>query len=1119
MIPVDLLNYQLIRLLGRGGMGEVYLARNKNIDQLVAVKALHPRFANSPMLRQRFKQEAVMLNSLNHPNIVKFLNFVENEYGVFLIMEYVDGYTLEEYISKKSGLIVEEKAYPMMTEILDAFSYAHKRGIIHRDIKPSNIFLDKEGHIKILDFGIAQIMSEVNKTQGGQSMGTPAYMSPEQVYGQNLDQRSDIYSLGVLFHQMLTGRAPYDSTTMSELEIKGCVVHQDLPRMKNYYPYISDGLQAVVDKATAKKPENRYASCDEMNAAIKKVMNPEKKSKTPIYAAIAAAVLCLAIGFGIWDYFRTKVDYYKDYVEYYGVAKGVGSLSRRAVSHRVQSYRFESSRWKVRRVTLVNSKCKPIGHSDSEHMNSRYSDVYYYYSDGGKLDYKKVYNEYGELLYKIDYDDNMKVAMFKHDDEHGTAKRLNSNTTQLIGVRDDERSSITRYLLTYDDNGLLQRVEYASGEDNRPVGDAENIYGQAYSYDKKGRVTEVRFLGHDGKVRSNKIGLAIKQYEYDGKNNWSQVKYLSADGKASHDGNNCTVVKFEHDKWGNRIAERYYTIDGKTPAFRSDYSACGVIYEIDKHGCKVLQSLIDGDGKVMTGQAGYAQARLTYDDNAFCTMVEILDMDGNRTYQTSDNGDVASIVKFEVDDRGLNKSMAFFDTQERPMENSAGVHKYVTSYDSVGNPVEERYYDKNQKPARYAGCNTSAKVAYDEYHQVKERTFYDVGGKLTCDEDGVARCLYTYDKVGNITKIEFFGTDGKTLINSHDGFAVAKLAYDELGNTKTIHFYSADMKPCMTTDGYHALEYVYDGNTNFLTQEKYYNAAGAVIKTEHSTYDDNGNITASWTVNGAGALLGTVTRYEYDENNRVSKQYNTNLAGNKVNNTGSSYCQFHLSYDARGNIIEQTFFDVSGKPACDNNKTHKRIKKYDDRNNCIYEKNLGVDGKPIHGSSVNPEGRITYDDHCNITLIECLDGYGKPCTGADGFHRLERKYNEKNLLASECYRDVNGHLVTHKTNEYAKVTYTYDSKRNRIQDKHFGASGKMINYITYGHNDQNSITEVCFYNAAGKLDNSQVGFTKLTVTYANDGVTPVKQTFYDGGKLLAWQNYNAKTGEWGDLHY
>lgn len=1117
MIPVDLLNYQLIRLLGRGGMGEVYLAHNKNIDQFVAVKALHPRYANNPMLRSRFKQEAVMLNALNHPNIVRFLNFVENEYGVFLIMEYVDGCTLEDFINHKNGLIVEEKAYPMMTEILDAFSYAHKRGIIHRDIKPSNILLDKEGHIKILDFGIAQIVSEVNKTQGGQSMGTPAYMSPEQVFGQQLDQRSDIYSLGVLFHQMLTGRAPYDSTTMSELEIKGYVVHQDLPRMKNYYPFISEGMQAVVDKATAKKPENRFASCDEMNTGIKKVLRPEQKSKTPIYSAIAAAVVCLCLGFGVWDYFRTKVSYYKDYVEYYGVAKGIGGLSGREVSHRVQSYRFESSRWKVRRVTLINSKGNPVGHTDTEQINSRFSDVCYYYSDAGKLDYKKVYNEFGQLLYKIDYDENMKVAMFKHDDEHGTAKRLISNTTQLIDINDSEHSSITRHLLTYDDKGLLQRVEYASGEDNRPVGDAENIYGLAYFYDKKGRVSEVRFLGHDGKVRGNKIGLAIKQYEYDSKNNWSQVKYLTATGKPSHDGNNCAVVKLEYDKWGNRIAERYFMIDGTTPAFRADVSACGYTYEIDKHGCRILQSFIDGNGNIMTGQAGYAQVRLTYDDNAFCTMVEFLDKDGKRANNTNDNGDVSSIIKFDVDEKGLNKSIGFFDIQEQPMENSAGVHKYVLDYDSVGNLIQERYYDKNQKPARYAGYNSTMKIAYNEFNQSKERTFYDVSGKLSCNQDGVAKYQYTYDKIGNLTNIEFIGPDGKNLINSHDGYAVLKATYDELGNLKTIHHYNAAMNPCMTTTGYHAIEYIYDKDTNFLTSVKYFNAAGSIIKTEHTSYDDNGNIIASWIVNGAGTLQGTVSRYEYDENNRVYKTYNTNLSGSRVNKLGLGYCETDVKYDARGNITEQIFLDVNMKPACDEQKAFKRIKKYDERNNYVYEKNLGKDGKPLHGTSVNPEAKVTYDDHCNITSIICLDGYGKPYTGADGFHRLERKYNENNLIASECYRDINGHLVNHRSNEYAKVTYAYDSKRNRIKEKYFTATGKMKSFITYGYNAQNSITEVCVYNANGKLDDSQMGFSKLTISYASNGVTPAKQSFYRAGKLLAWKKYNAKSGEWGDL--
>lgn len=1119
MIPVDLLNYQLIRLLGRGGMGEVYLARNKNIEQFVAVKALHPKYANNPMIRARFKQEAVMLNSLNHPNIVKFLNFVENEYGVFLIMEYVDGCTLEEYITKRNGLIVEEKAYPMFAEILNAFSYAHQHGIIHRDIKPSNIFLDKEGHIKVMDFGIAQIISEANGNQGGgSSMGTPAYMSPEQVYGQKLDQRSDVYSLGVLFHQMLTGRAPYDSTTMSELEIKGHVVNEKLPRMKNYYPYISDGLQLVVDKATAKKQEDRYVTCDEMFKAVKKVLAPEKKSKTPIFIATAVAALIILFGLGIWDYFRTKVDYYKDYAEFYGVAKGIGSLSGREVSHRSMSYRIESSRWKVRRITLINSKGKTISHSDSEHSNTRFSDVYYYYSDNGNVDYKKIYNAYGELLYKVDYDENLKVAMFKYDDEHGTAKRLSSNTTQLFNINDRDRSSITRYLLTYNEEGLLQKIEYASGEDNVPVGDAENIYGQAYSYDKEGRITEIRFLGQDGKVRGNKIGLAIKQYEYDDEDNWSEVKYLSADGNPSHDGNNCPLVKIEYDEWGNRASEKYYTIDGK-PSYRTDLGACGFSYEYDDEGNNIVRRIIDGEGQMMIGKYGYAQTRMTYNDNGFLVMLEFLDQNGNRTNNITEDGEIMSIIKNTVDDNGLNLTTAFFNTQDKPMENSMGLHKIVCEYDSVGNILKVDYLNKELKPARYGGFNSSVRYKYNDQHLCKSMAYYDKHGQLTYDQNGIAICQLIYDKTGNIVKYQYLDKDGSTLVNSNYGFAVEEVTYDALGNIKTIHHYNSSMKPCMASYGYYAKEYVYDGKTNFTTEEKYYNVNGGIIKIDRYSYDENGNRTASWTVNGSGVIQGVVSHYDYDGNNRITKVYCSNLSGKKINQIGANYCEKNLKYDKRGNVIELTFLDTNGYPAFDEQKTYKRIKKYDERNNYIYEKNLGKDGRPIKGSNVNPEAKITYDEHGNIITIAYLDGYGNPYTSTGGYHRLERKYTGNNLLASECYKDVNGNLVRNKAIGYAKVTLAYDSKRNKIEEKYFGTNGNLANYITYSYNEQNSLTEACMYNASGKLDDSKAGFSKLRISYASDGVTPTKKTYYRGGAVLAWQSYDSRTGKWGNLNF
>lgn len=1119
MIPVDLLNYQLIRLIGRGGMGEVYLARNKNIEQYVAVKALHPKYANSAMLRARFKQEAVMLNSLNHPNIVKFLNFVENEYGVFLIMEYVEGFTLEDYINKKSGLIVEQKAYPMMMEILDAFAYAHQRGIIHRDIKPSNIFIDKEGHIKVMDFGIAQILSEVNSSERiGASMGTPAYMSPEQVYGQPLDQRSDIYSLGVLFHQMLTGRAPYDSTTMSDLEIKGHVVNEELPRMKNYYPYISDGLQAVVDKATSKDAADRYSTCDELQKAIKKILDPEKKSRLPLYIGAAVAGVCLLIGFGLWEYFHTKVDYYKDYAEYYGVAKGIGGLSSREMRHRQQTYRIESSRWKVRRITLVNSFGKPLRHNDTEHINSRFTDVYYFYSDNGKVDYKKVYDEYGKLLYKIDYDENLKVAMFKHDDEHGTAKRLQSNTTELYNVNMSDRSSITRYLLTYNEQGLLDKMEYASGEDNTRVGDTDNIYGQAYSYDDKGRIVEVRFLGRDGEVRGNKIGLAIKQYEYDKNNNWTQVTYLTADRQPSHDGNNCPLVKIEHDKWGNRIGEHYFTINGK-PSFRKDVLACGFSYEYDDHGCLLNQGYVDGNNRLVTNKYGFAQLRQQYDENGHVTQLEFLDKDGKRTNNTTDDGEVISKMTMEVDERGLALSTAYYDIKDRPMENSHGVHRTDCQYDSVGNITQAVYRDKNHRLAHYSGFNCKVKHVYNDYGQRESISFYDENDRLTYNEDGVARYQYTYDNSGNIIKYEYIDKDGKTLVNSHDGFAVQKISYDVIGNIKTVHHYNCSMQPCMASYGYHAKEYTYDEKTNFMTEEKYYNVNNQIIKTERYTYADNGSLTAWWTVNGQGTLQGVVQNYERNAGNRITCQWSTNLAGKRVNQAGREYCEIRYSYDERGNITEQSYFNANGKPAIDEQKTYKRFSKYDDRNNKTYEKNLGKDGEPLHGTDVNPEAKVEYDDHNNLTVIECYDGYGKRYTSTAGFFRLERKYNANNLLECEMYMNTDMQLVNHKFNNYAKVTYTYDAKRNRTKDKYFNANGTMSNYVTYTYNDQNSMTEACMYNANGKLDDKKAGFSRMTVSYANDGITPVKKTYYKGGKVLAWQKYNAKTGTWGTLNF
>ncbi len=286
MIGRLILNYKITAVIGEGGMGSVYLAEHTQVDRKVAVKVLLPQYLKNPEIKQRFKNEASLLAKLQHPNIVSLFDFSEEESGLYLIMEYVEGIPLDEYIATVSGAVPSERAIPIMKKILDAFSYAHKMGIVHRDIKPSNIIIGKNDEIKILDFGIARILGKEGHdlTKTGSQMGTVFFMSPEQVQGKELDLRSDIYSLGVTFYQLLTGLNPYQSLT-TEYEIYDKIVKEPLPNPQEVYPGVPDFLCTILYRSMEKEPVNRFSNCSDFQTAIEKELilpsPPENKPKKP----------------------------------------------------------------------------------------------------------------------------------------------------------------------------------------------------------------------------------------------------------------------------------------------------------------------------------------------------------------------------------------------------------------------------------------------------------------------------------------------------------------------------------------------------------------------------------------------------------------------------------------------------------------------------------------------------------------------------------------------------------------------------------------------------------------------------------------------------------------------
>ncbi|MCS6790135.1 MAG: protein kinase [Bacteroidia bacterium] len=273
--------YEILQVLGEGGMGIVYKALQKPLNRPVAMKVIAPHLARNPQIRERFANEAVVLARLNHPNIVTLYDFVQTSDALYIIMEFLEGKPLYELTQAGPLPLSQVKDY--FCQVLEAFAYAHRHGIVHRDIKPSNIMITAEGRVKVLDFGIARLLqSDHGLTRTGARVGTLLYMSPEQVKGEkNVDARSDIYSLGVVLYEMLSGSPPYP-VDMSEFDMSLKIVNEPIFDLSAPPAHIPVPLIEVILRATEKIPAHRYESCEAFLRDFTKALeSPEKVSLIP----------------------------------------------------------------------------------------------------------------------------------------------------------------------------------------------------------------------------------------------------------------------------------------------------------------------------------------------------------------------------------------------------------------------------------------------------------------------------------------------------------------------------------------------------------------------------------------------------------------------------------------------------------------------------------------------------------------------------------------------------------------------------------------------------------------------------------------------------------------------
>ena len=271
--------YEIIRSIGEGGMANVYLGYDTILDRNVAIKVLRGDLSNDEKFVRRFQREALSASSLAHPNIVEMYDVGEDDGTYYIVMEYVEGKTLKQLLKKRGTLTLSE-AIDIMSQLTDGMAHAHDSYIIHRDLKPQNIMIKDDGQIKITDFGIAMALNATQLTQTNSVMGSVHYLPPEQASGKGCTIKSDIYSMGIIFYELLSGSLPFRGENAVEIALKH--MREPLPSLREDHPEIPQSIENIIRRATAKNPKNRYETARDMHEDLLTALDDERMNEEPI---------------------------------------------------------------------------------------------------------------------------------------------------------------------------------------------------------------------------------------------------------------------------------------------------------------------------------------------------------------------------------------------------------------------------------------------------------------------------------------------------------------------------------------------------------------------------------------------------------------------------------------------------------------------------------------------------------------------------------------------------------------------------------------------------------------------------------------------------------------------